>query len=122
MAEGELLLQGFTLGTHQGRAPLCGIPLLPGPKTILVALAPTGRRQLLLQKLAERGLRPQDIDTVVLTHAHWDHMLNIDLFTNAEVLVHETERRYLQAPDPEDWATPAYTGAILERMRLRSVR
>jgi len=22
---------------------------------------------------------------VVLTHAHWDHMLNVDLFTNAEV-------------------------------------
>jgi glyoxylase-like metal-dependent hydrolase (beta-lactamase superfamily II) len=122
MAEVDLLLQGFTLGSDQGSAAFCGVTLVRGTKTILVDVAHTGRRQLLIQKLAERGLRPQDVDVVVLTHAHWDHMLNIDLFTNADVLVHETERKYLQAPAPEDWATPSYTGMILERMRLRSVR
>jgi N-acyl homoserine lactone hydrolase len=117
----DLLLQGFTLGTDQGSAAFCGVTLVRSTKTILVDVAHTGRRELLISRLAERGLRPSDIDIVVLTHAHWDHMLNIDLFTNADVIVHTNERRYANRPDPDDWATPSYTGAILERMRLKEV-
>ena len=122
MAEIDLLLQGFTLGTDQGSPAFCGVTLVRGTKNILVDVAHTGRRELLLDRLNERGLRPQDIDVVVLTHAHWDHMLNIDLFTNAQVLVHEAERAYVNAPDTADWATPSYTGLILERMQSQSVR
>jgi N-acyl homoserine lactone hydrolase len=121
MPDVDLLLQGFSLGTDQGSAAFCGVTLVRSTKTILVDVAHTGRRELLIARLAERGLRPQDIDMVVLTHAHWDHMLNIDLFTNADVIVHTNERRYANQPDPRDWATPAYTGMILERMRLKEV-
>jgi glyoxylase-like metal-dependent hydrolase (beta-lactamase superfamily II) len=118
----DLLLQGYTLGTDQGSVAFCGVTLVRSTKTILVDVAHTGRRELLLKRLAEFGLRPQDIDLVVLTHAHWDHILNIDLFTNADVLIHENERKYTSNPHPDDWATPGYTSAILERMRLREVR
>src|SRR5689334_6806362 len=96
----DLLLQGFTLGTDQGSAAFCGVTLVRSAKTILVDVAHTGRRELLLARLKERGLGPQDIDMVVLTHAHWDHMLNIDLFTNADILISSNERRYANAPDP----------------------
>jgi N-acyl homoserine lactone hydrolase len=118
----DLLLQGFSFGTSEGSPAFCGVTLVRSTKTILVDVSHNGRRELLLKRLLERGLRPADIDTVVLTHAHWDHCLNIDLFPNAEVIVHENERRYAQAPDPRDWATAAYTGLILERHRLREVR
>lgn len=121
MPEVDLLLQGFTLGTDQGSAAFCGVTLVRSTKTILVDVAHTGRRELLLAGLEQRGLRPQDIDLVVLTHAHWDHMLNVDLFTNAEIIISTNERRYASAPNPDDWATPSYTGMILERMRLREV-
>jgi len=121
MPEVDLLLQGFTLGTDQGSAAFCGVTLVRSTKTILVDVAHTGRRELLLARLKERGLRPADIDMVVLTHAHWDHMLNIDLFQNADVLISTNERRYASAPNPDDWATPSYTGMVLERMRLREV-
>ncbi|MHB8575676.1 MAG: MBL fold metallo-hydrolase [Dehalococcoidia bacterium] len=122
MPEIDLLLQGYTLGTSEGSAAFCGVTLIRSTKTILVDVAHTGRRELLLTRLKERGLTPDDIDMVVLTHAHWDHMLNIDLFPNAEVLLSENERKYASNPDPADWGTPSYTGMILERMRLREVR
>ncbi|MBP3962492.1 N-acyl homoserine lactonase family protein [Paenibacillus lignilyticus] len=33
------------------------------------------------------GLRPEDIDTVILTHLHYDHIANIPLFVNAKIYV-----------------------------------
>ena len=37
------------------------------------------------------------------------------------MLISTNERRYASAPNPDDWATPSYTGMVLERMRLREV-
>ena len=118
----ELLLPGFSLGTDQGNVAFCGVTLIEGAKRILVDVAHTGRRGLLLQRLAERGLSPADIDYVFLTHTHWDHMLNIDLFPNARVLIHPLEREYCKNPSAKDWATPSYTSAILESRQLQEVR
>ncbi len=122
MARVDMLLQGFSLGTDQGNVAFCGVTLIEGTKRILVDVAHTGRRSLLLQRLRDRGLTPDDIDYVFLTHAHWDHMLNIDLFANAKVLVHPQEREYCKQPNENDWATPSYTTLILESRQLREVR
>lgn len=122
MPDVELLLQGYSLGTDQGSVAFCGVTLIQGSRRILVDVAHTGRRELLLQRLQQRGLTPADIDVVVLTHAHWDHMLNIDLFSKAEVVLHPRERSYIQNPHPDDWATPSYTGLILAQMQLREAQ
>jgi N-acyl homoserine lactone hydrolase len=125
MPQLDLILQGFSLGTDQGSPAFCGVTLILGSRRILVDVAHTGRRELLRTRLRERGLTPADIDVVVLTHAHWDHMLNIDLFPRAEVLLHPRERAYAKQPHAEDWAPPSYTGLILESSaagRLREVQ
>lgn len=117
----ELILQGYRLQTDQGSPAFCGITLIRGSRTILVDAGHPGRRSLLLEQLAARGLTPDGIDLLVLSHAHWDHALNVDLFPNAQILVSAAERKYAANPRREDWATPAYTGAVLERMRLQEV-
>lgn len=122
MATIDMLLHGFTLGTDQGTIAFCGVTLVRGTTTILVDAAHVGRRELLLQKLKERGLGPGDIHYLFLTHAHWDHMLNIDLFPNARVLIHPLEREYCKHPKESDWATPGYTTLILESRQLQEVR
>ena len=122
MAKIDVVLQGFGLRTDQGSIAYCGVTLGQGTKNILVDVAHVGRRELLLQKLHERGLTPDDIDLVFLTHAHWDHMLNIDVFPNAKVLVHPHEREYIKHPHEHDWATPRYVSQILESHQLQEVR
>jgi len=47
--------------------------------------------QDLVAALASRGLEPRDIDVVVLTHLHFDHVGNTDLFPNARFIVQRDE-------------------------------
>ncbi|MGE0059253.1 MAG: MBL fold metallo-hydrolase [Dehalococcoidia bacterium] len=117
----DLILPGFSMGTDQGNLAFCGVTLIEGTKRILVDVSHYGRRQLLIQKLAERGLTPADIDYVFLTHAHWDHSLNADVFPNAKFLIHTDERRYIKSPADHDWATPKYISMLLEAQELQEV-
>ena len=118
----DLLVQGWTLNTNEGRLGFCGVTLIEaGGRRILVDVAQVGRRVLILERLAARGLSPRDIDTVVMTTPR-DHLLNADVFEHAEFVVRKDERAYAREPHPNDWATPKYTNAILERLRVREVR
>ena len=41
--------------------------------------------------LAKTGVTPEEVDTVLLTHAHYDHMDNLAAFPNAEFYLQERE-------------------------------
>ena len=122
-----VLVPGFALVSDMGQPAFCGVFLIEGPDAdgrltrILVDPAHVGRRTVLWAALAARGLSADDIDQVVLTHAHWDHVQNVDVFPQAEVLLHPAERAYTLAPHVNDWATPAWTSAMLDLCRLREV-
>lgn len=114
MPKVDVLLNGHPLRATQGVVGFCTMALIEGEKRTLVDTGHVGRRNVLLAALAERGLTPDDIDYTVMTHAHWDHAQNFDLFRNAPTLIHGWERRYAQDPHVNDWATPAWTGAMIE--------
>lgn len=57
-----------------------------------------GGHASLIEALASEGLAPDDIHYVVLTHLHFDHAENLDLFPNACVVVQR--RELLAAVDP----------------------
>lgn len=51
------------------------------------------------------GVGPEEIDTIILTHLHWDHASNIDLFPEARVIVQRKELNYAASPlPPHRWA------------------
>jgi N-acyl homoserine lactone hydrolase len=121
------LIPGYPIGSNQGHVGFCGVYLIEGtdavgdPRRIVVDAAHVGRRSWIVRALADRGLRPADVDQLALSHAHWDHVQNLDLFEDAEILLHTRERRYIRDPHPEDDATPRWTSAIIERQRVREV-
>lgn len=41
--------------------------------------------------LAEVGISPDEVTAVVVTHAHWDHMGNLEAFPSAEVILQRQE-------------------------------
>ena len=47
------------------------------------------------------GVSPAEIDIVILTHLHWDHASNNQLFSRARFIVQKKEYDYLTAPEPE---------------------
>lgn len=70
-------------------------------KNILFDTGNIGMRRMLLAKLAEHGVSPQDIDYVILSHLHFDHSINIPLFTKAVFLFSKRELEYDDGLKPE---------------------
>ena len=118
MVQLTTLLQGYRLGTDQGELAFCGVNLLEGPdasgtlKRIVVDVGHTGRRRVLEAALRRRGLSPADIDMVVCTHAHWDHVENLNIFSRARIVIHGNELRYISRPHRNDFACPEWINAI----------
>ena len=61
--------------------------------------------------LGRMGINPADVDTMVLTHNHFDHAGGVEAFPNAHVYIQEREvSRYLWAhglPERLQWLTTA---------------
>lgn len=114
------------------------VALLEGPEKILVDTSfrsvertwEIRRRKIvrrpeqeLLAALAAAGARPEEITAVILTHLHYDHAGNTQLFPRARFLVQREELRYALAPShfdasayfaPSLGITPDYLGTRFE--------
>ncbi|MEK7777454.1 MAG: MBL fold metallo-hydrolase [Chloroflexota bacterium] len=117
----DILLAGMNVNTDQSNLGLATIALIRGRNNILVDVAHCGRRRLLSSALASRGLTAEDIHMVVLTHAHWDHAQNVDMFPGARFLIHPAELEYSLSPRKGDWATPRYFAATLQGLNVQPV-
>lgn len=140
---GTSLLEKSMLTYTQGVGTVVRIPrimwVLRGPATVIVDTSvPAGQRaaefigedfsrtagQEPANALAAAGLDPKDVDTVVLSHLHWDHAGNCDLFPDARIVVQQRELRYAIAPGrffrksflaPQSgWGIPPYLVPNLE--------
>ena len=102
-------LGGCPVCSNQGMADtpmvyslIATAPSMPERRVILVdtgfssGISMTGSRfenvEMPRTVLAKVGFRPEDIDTVVLTHLHFDHAGNFGAFPNARVIVQRREQ------------------------------
>lgn len=108
MPDIEVLLPGFSVNTDQSTLGLCTVTLIRGEKLTVVDVGHFGRRTMLVETLKSHGISPEDIGRVILTHAHWDHSQNTDLFTNAEIVISKQELEYSRNPRANDYATAKY--------------
>jgi len=84
----KVLRAGYSFPLDAGRQRANGtITLVRGDKNILVDTGSPQDKGLLLAALHREGLSPQDLDCVVCTHGHADHIGNNNLFPQATFVV-----------------------------------
>src|SRR5882757_6442923 len=138
----DLLIPGLPAKADHFLFGICSLLLLrDGKRNILFDCGPYRVRRTLVEALAAHGLAPEQVDTVFVSHLHWDHIENIDLipmqmrhehgvdlhwdhienidlFRHAEILVPRLEYEYASDIRPSDWGTPPYAREMLAGMRL----
>jgi len=50
--------------------------------------------------LAKAGVKPEEVELVILTHLHWDHVGTVELFPNAQFIVSDEELKFALNPTP----------------------
>src|SRR5260370_7041738 len=114
----DLLIPGLPAKADHFLFGICSLLLLrDGKRNILFDCGPYRVRRTLVEALAAHGLAPEQVDTVFVSHLHWDHIENIDLFRHAEILVPRLEYEYASDVRPSDWGTPPYAREMLAGMR-----
>lgn len=63
-------------------------------------IATKSKDEEIVTALAQKGLKPDDIDVVALTHLHFDHIGNNELFSKARFVVQRDEVPFLVSPPP----------------------
>ena len=118
----EVLTYGFSFNSDQGSFGMSTNSLVTvGNQTIVIDTGPSSRRAWLHRALESKGLAPEDVDIVILTHMHWDHCQNTDMFRNSRILVHPTEMDYARNPNRSDFACAQYMADMVDKMKLELV-
>lgn len=60
-------------------------------KNILIDTSSLENVNELKQNLEELDITPEEIEIVILTHNHWDHIGGIDLFSNAKIYANKED-------------------------------
>lgn len=81
----KILIQGYAKEIKGGWIASSTTTLIDDDGTRIL-VDPGTNRKLLLQKLTEQNLTPEDIDIVFMTHYHIDHNLLAGIFPKAKVL------------------------------------
>jgi N-acyl homoserine lactone hydrolase len=98
----DVLIQGFP-----GRAVCHGglgwstVTLIRGEgRTILLDVGAFGMRKPLERRLKDFQVQPEEVTDVILTHAHYDHIVNFTLFPNAKIWIGRVEMEWAAAQPP----------------------
>ena len=122
----DTILTGVPWRSNRGWLGYCSIVLFPLDGDW--ALFDTGHyndRALLREALNKRGIEPDDIRHVILSHLHFDHVLNLPLFKNAEVILCEEEIQYAERVTgglEEDDAIPDFWPALIDKRKIHLVK
>src|SRR4030042_5595790 len=84
----KVLIEGYAKQVENGWIASSTVTLLQS-NNLNIIVDPGCNRQRLIDELAKEGLKPTDIDFVLLTHFHTDHTLLTGMFENAKVLNEE---------------------------------
>lgn len=115
----DIIVRGNSLSFQGGYFALANATLVTTPDgPVLFDTGHYCNRPALLEGLARHGMTPGDVKAVFLSHLHFDHCNNIDLFPDARVYVSKREWAYAKSPHKDDMFVP---WLIHEQLRKHEV-
>lgn len=121
----HILLPGIPARSGRGFLGYCTIALLSSEEGwLLFDTGHYGDRSLLLDALAKESLSPADIRYVVLSHLHYDHCLNLPLFSEATVVLAKRELDYAKTVltgRRTDHTIPEFVESLMKSRRVRLI-
>ncbi len=120
----DVVLPGVPVTSTRGALGWCSVVLVrTNARNILFDTGSYGDRQILLDRMRALNLTRPDIDTVFISHFHFDHVINAELFTHAEILISQVEYEYLKTEAYLNAGDPyvPYAHATVLRSRLTPV-
>ncbi|MFP4035233.1 MAG: MBL fold metallo-hydrolase, partial [Desulfovermiculus sp.] len=101
------VLQGVPITSNRGALGWSSSTIIKSrDQVLLFDTGSCGDRQLFLSRLADHGFSLDNIDLIVLSHFHFDHMVNAELFPASRIFLSAPELEYIrsgvfrQARDP----------------------
>jgi len=88
MAKVKVLIEGYAKQISTGWIASSSVTLVESNSKKLI-VDPGCNRKKIINALSDNNLKPQDIDFVLLTHNHTDHILLAGIFEKAKVLNNE---------------------------------
>lgn len=102
----DVVFDGFPGKSERGYLGWSSAVLLKGERLGMFDTAGINDRVELVSRLRARGLSPNDIDYVVASHFHFDHVGNLPLFPRATLYLHENEIHHAGQSPQIDLAVP----------------
>jgi len=122
MVSYEIVVHGSSFKLRNAFIGLANLTLVESSEgPILFDTGHYVNRYALIEGLAAKGYAPGDIPIVVLSHLHYDHSANVDLFPQAHVILSRREWEYAAKPHPKDLFIPWKIRELLEDYRVTLV-
>lgn len=107
------ILKGITFGSNYGSPGFAASYLIQTVnKNILFDVGHNGLRNVIVNELQRHGLSPKSIDIVILSHDHWDHVMNYSMFDNSRFIIGYAS----ESGRNGDWAYVPLLGEKLKEM------
>jgi glyoxylase-like metal-dependent hydrolase (beta-lactamase superfamily II) len=122
MLKYSILLPGIPVTSARGSLGWCSVVHFECKgKHILFDTGSYGDRQLLWHKLEKENVRPEDIDAIVVSHLHFDHFVNAEIFCDAQIFVHSREIEYVFSGEYIKSADPYVPISTIRQLKSRLI-
>jgi Metal-dependent hydrolases of the beta-lactamase superfamily II len=85
-----------------------------GSHKIIFDTAGPGKRIEIRQRLSEMGVDANEIDMLIISHFHYDHVYNYDYFPKARIIMHQAEADWVGG-NPDNYAIPPHFYAAIQK-------